>query len=293
MKTQQKRRLLRRTCLVLLILALMGITASWFVAGALIAPHPSSIGPAPSDLPAETISLPSKSGSQIAGWHLMAKDPKGVLVLLHPIRGSRLSMLPRARLFLAAGYSIVMIDLQAHGESKGPCITMGMREKFDARAAVNFAKTTYPKLQVGVVGCSLGGAAALLAAPLPIDALVLEAVFPNIEDAVHNRVRERLGPFASIPAQLLLAWLEPRTGAKTALLRPIDQLPKLTCPIFVLGGKKDAHTPPAETRNMFQSAGGPKELWLVDEAAHVDLYSAAPQEYEARVLSFLKRHLRK
>jgi alpha-beta hydrolase superfamily lysophospholipase len=285
----------RRFCYVAIgvfCLLVIGIFASWFVAGQLVAPRQQEIGLSPADLPATSISLESESGATIAGWHIPADDSKGVIVLLHGIRGSRLSMLERARLLNAAGYSIVMIDLQGHGESLGEQITIGHLEKHDARAAVEFARKQHPNEPIGVIGVSLGGASALLASPLGIDALVIESVYPDIESAVNNRVAARLGPLSDIPAWLLLMQLEPRLGIETSQLRPIDHVSIVGCPVFVISGTEDLHTTAAETRRFYEAANEPKELWLVDGAAHVDLLSKAPTEYRSRVTSFLSEHLR-
>ena len=276
----------------MLVLLFVGLIASWFVAGWLVSPQPRQIGEPPPDLPATSISLVSDSGSTVAGWHIPSETPYGVMVLLHPIRGSRLSMLERARLLHTAGYSIVMIDLQAHGESPGEYITVGHLEKHDARAAVEFARQKHPNEPIGVLGVSLGGASALLSSPLGIDALVLESVYPNINDAVHNRVAAKLGPLSVIPAELLLAQLQPRLGISPSRLRPIDHVSNVGCPICLISGTEDRHTTAKETRQMFAAARQPKEVWLVDGAAHVDLYSASPEEYKTRVIGFLNLHMR-
>lgn len=110
------------------------------------------------------------------------------------------------------GYSVVMIDLQAHGESFGTQSTIGHLEKHDARAAVEFSRNQHPNESIGVIGVSLDGAYALLASPRGIDALIIESVYPDIESAVNNRVAARPGLLASIPAWLLLMQLEPRLG---------------------------------------------------------------------------------
>jgi alpha-beta hydrolase superfamily lysophospholipase len=202
-------------------------------------------------------------------------------------------MIERARLFHSAGYSIVMIDLQAHGESPGAHITLGHLERHDVRAAVEFAREQHPEEPIGVLGISLGGSSALFASPLDIDALVLESVYPNIDDAVHNRVAAILGPFSSIPAELLLVQLNPRLGISRAQLRPIDHLPNVGCPVFLLSGTDDLHTKTAETEEMYSVARKPKQLWLIEGAAHEDLYPAAPKEYESRVLGFFNQFMRK
>lgn len=274
-------------------LLVIGLIASWIVAGKLVAPQLGIIGEPPSDLPATSISLASKSGSTIAGWHLVSDTPNGVIVLLHPNRGSRLSMLERARFFHTAGYSIVMIDLQAHGESGGDHITFGHLERHDVRACVEFAREQHPDEPIGVLGISLGGASALLGSPLEIDALVLESVYPNINDAVHNRVAAKLGPLSTIPAELLLVQLKPRLGIPCSHLRPIDHLLDVGCPVYVISGTEDHHTTVNETKQMLSVARQPKEIWLVDGASHEDLYSASPVEYKSKVLGFFNHHMAK
>ncbi len=284
--------IIRRSVIGLLVLLFLGLVGSWFVAGWLVSPQLRVIGDPPTDLPATSISLVSNSGTTVAGWHIPTETHDGVVVLLHSIRGSRLSMMERARLLHSAGYSIVMIDLQAHGESPGKQITVGHLEKHDVRAAVEFAQQEHPKEPIGVVGVSLGGASALLSSPLGIDALILESVYPNINDAVHNRVAVTLGPLSSIPAELLLVQLQPRFGIVPSQLRPIDHISNVGSPVFLISGTEDRYTTATETKQMFAAAREPKDLWLVDGVAHVDLYRASPQEYKTRVLNFLKQHMR-
>jgi len=103
-------------------------------------------------------------------------------------------MLGRARFLTRAGYSTLLIDFQATGESPGEAITFGWRERFDVLASVRYLNARLPGEPVGIVAVSLGGAATLLATPLlEIRAAVLEAVYPSIERAVANRLRMRLG----------------------------------------------------------------------------------------------------
>jgi hypothetical protein len=57
---------------------------------------------------------------------------------------------------------------------------------------------------VGVLGCSQGGVAALLAPqPLGVDVVVLEEVYPRIGQALENRLRMRVGRLAPILMHLI------------------------------------------------------------------------------------------
>lgn len=158
---------------------------------------------------------------------------------------------------------------------------------------MQFLKGRLPNKAIGIIGTSLGGAATLLATPpLQVDAVVIEAVYPEFDRAIENRIRIRLGSLAPILAPLLVAQLHPRLGVRPSELRPIDHIANLRCPVLVIGGMEDRHTTEAETRLLFEAASPPKELWLIPARGHVDFFEAAGDDYRGRILSFLSTALR-
>jgi len=287
---------MRRTRLIALLLLgglLAGLGVLLYAGHLLAAPQRAVIGPPPPDLRAEAVEIPSASGSRLRGWLCRVPGSRGVVILMHGVRANRLSMVRRARLFRDHGYSVLLFDFQAHGESPGEHITFGHLESRDARTALDLVHRELPGQPVAAIGSSLGGAAAVLAdPPLDLDALVLEAVYPTIEEATRNRLRIRLGALGPPLAPLLLAQIEPQLGISPSALRPIDRISRVRCPVFVISGAEDQHTTPAQTKALFATAPNPKQLWLVPGAAHVDLDRFAGAEYERRVLEFLADALR-
>lgn len=287
------RPLFRRIVIGLLVLTLLGFAVAWYVGGSLVAAHQHEIADPPLSLNITEFTIASQSGATLVGWASSTPDPRGVVLLLHGIYGSRQSMLTRIEMLDAAGFATVAIDFQSHGESEGEMITIGYLERHDVAAAVDYAREEYPDLPLGVIGVSLGGAAALMAQPMELDALVIESVYPTVRDAINNRVRARLGDWYPLPAWLLLAQFKPRIGVSPDQLRPVDHLPSVSCPILIASGSDDLHTTEAETRSMYELAKEPKSLWIVDGAAHVDLLTANPAVYRQEVIGFLETHLAK
>jgi predicted alpha/beta hydrolase len=204
---------------------------------------PATIGPPPIELGAETVTFPSESGSVIHGWFSLSQTRRGAVLLLPGARANRLAMVGRARFLRDSGYSVLLIDFQATGESPGAAITFGWRERFDVLAAVQFLNRRLPGEPIGIIGTSLGGAAALLATPpLEVQALIIEAVYPSIERAVVNRLRMRLGRFGPLAASILLIQLRLRLGVAAAELKPVDHVSALRCPVLIIGGTDDQHT---------------------------------------------------
>lgn len=264
---------------------------AWWVGSQLVQPVRHRV-PLPADFAAETLEI-SGPDRNIAAWWLDRGEGAPAVLLLHPVRADRAVMLSRARLLVRHGYSVLLIDLQAHGETPGTAITFGWRESADVRAALAWLRRQGAARRVGVVGCSLGGAALLLGAqPAGIDAAVLEAVYPRAGRAIENRIRLRLGPLAPVLTPLLVAQLRLRLGVSASDLEPIRSIGRLGAPVLVLAGAEDRHTTLEESRELFAAGAEPKELWVVPGARHQDLLAFDPQGYEAAVLGFLDRHLR-
>jgi pimeloyl-ACP methyl ester carboxylesterase len=270
--------------------AVIGFVALYGVGWQLSRPVPARIGAAPVDLRAETIVFPSGSGSMIHAWVSRGDTHKGVILLLPGVRSNRLSMIDRARFLRADGYSTLLMDFQATGESPGDAITFGWRERLDVIAAVRNMRQAFHGEPIGAIGMSLGGAAIVLAAPeLNIQAAVLEAVYPSIDAAVENRLRMRLGRFGAALSPLLLVQLGPRLGISPSELKPVDRIGSLRCPILMIGGAIDEHTTLEDTQRLFAAAREPKELWIIPGAAHADYLNARGDDYQRRVLAFFER----
>ena len=269
----------------------VGATTSWVLGSQLIRPanHPV---PLPAGFPAQVVSLPGP-GYAIAGWWLDQGGNSPAILLLHSIRADRSSMVSRAKLLIGHGFSVLLIDLQGHGETPGTAITLGSRESADARAALEWLKSVAPSRRIGVIGCSLGGAAVLLGPqPSGFDAVVLEAVYPRVVGAVENRIRIRLGPLAPVLTPLLLVQLQPRLHVSPRDLEPIRSIPRLGSPVLVVVGSRDQHTTLVESEELFRAAVQPKRLWVVSGARHQDFLTVDPAGYASEVIGFFLEYLR-
>lgn len=283
----------RKLLISLSILILTFCIGVWLTGSILSAPARTSIGEAPSDLAAENVQFQSHSGANIKGWFIRGQKGAGAVILMHGNRANRLSMLGRARFLSHAGFSVLLFDFQAHGESSGDQITFGYRESKDAQAAVEFMRARAPGERIGVIGVSMGGAATLLASPpLDVNAMVLEEVYSTLEQAAANRLTSRLGGWSRILTPLLTWQFGLRSGTSVDALQPIKKVGEIAVPKLLIAGAADRHTTLEESQRMYVAAGGPKELWIVEGAGHIDLHELKRQEYERRVLSFFSAQLK-
>ena len=256
------------------------------------APQRVTVGPPPAAISARTVGLVSGTGETLAGWSVPGIPGRGAVLLVHGIRSDRRILASRMVFLARAGVAVLAIDLRAHGESLGSSITFGRLEALDVAGAVAWLREASPGERLAALGISLGGAAVALATPsVPIDALILESVFPDIASAIANRMRLVAGPMHRLLIPIFMGVGTALTGLRPRDLRPIDALASYHGPVLILSGCEDRLTTPSETRALHAAASGPKELWLVRGAGHVDLASAVGPGYEARILAFVARHL--
>src|SRR5258708_7161796 len=114
----------------------------------------------------EEVSFTSADGTRLAGWWVPAPDPRSVIILCHGMSFHRGQMLPWAEFLWKAGFSLLIFDFRALGESGGDLCTMGLHEPDDVLAAVDYVESRGDArcLPLGALGFSMGGVAVMLAA---------------------------------------------------------------------------------------------------------------------------------
>ena len=273
---------------------LAGTGGALALGDAMTRPALREAGDPPVELQASAVRIATSTGGFVAGWFAAGEPGRGAVLLLHGVRGSRHAMSARALFLHRQGVATLAIDLPGR-ESPARRITFGANESHGVAAALAWMARRCPGERIGAIGVSLGAASLVLAQPDPAPAaVVLESMYPTIEEAVANRLASHVGAPAAMLAPALLWQMPWRLGVTPAQLHPIDVLPSLRSPLLVAGGDADRHTTSAETRRLYDAARGePKSLWIVAGAAHVDLHAFARADYERRVGGFMQDALRR
>jgi pimeloyl-ACP methyl ester carboxylesterase len=281
-----KKRLAAATALLLLL----GMAASWLLGSILVRPTPSQIPP-PTP-PGSDLTLRSSDGLDVAATYWPSRTAGGpAVLLLHGNNASRAATAANAAWLAGQGYAALAIDLRGHGESAVAPRSFGLYESRDAAAALAWLKNRRGHARVAIVGISLGGASALIGekGPLPADALVLQAVYPDIRSAIRNRIAGILGhPPALLLEPLLSYQSHLRLGQPPSRFSPLRAIAAYKGPVLLIGGGEDHHTPPSEIRALYNAAPGPRSLWIAPGLNHPGVSDVRSQAYRARLLAFLR-----
>jgi uncharacterized protein len=242
----------------------------------------------------EDFTVRAPDGIDLRGWKIRPPSPDGNWVLLfHGISDNRTGVLGPAEFLLRHGYSVVMMDSRAHGQSGGDMATFGWKERYDTVAIADGLEATESVHHLAALGISMGAAIALQSAAVDprIEAVAVEDPFANLREESYDYAGLQLSPVlgktlfrpASIFAMREMGSLggfdpDEVSPEKAVAARPFS--------VLLICGTDDHRIPCRHAERIYQAATGPKQLWIVNGAGHAEALGHAPQEYEDRVIGF-------
>ena len=129
--------------------------------------HPPDHDPSFLGLAFENVSVPTEGGIELPGWWIPARGgARGPAVLLvHGWESARDRTLPNAQVLNAAGFHTLTFDVRGHGANPPEELPLTAGEfGADALAGVRVLLARKEVTAVGILGHSMGGIGALLAA---------------------------------------------------------------------------------------------------------------------------------
>lgn len=213
---------------------------------------------------------------------IQGKSKEKCVIILAGIKGNRINCYNHAKLYLKAGYSVLLPDLRGTGESKGDIISFGWNEQKDLIACVKFLhKQGFSK--VSAHGISLGAATIVYSLnDVPnYDFIVLESCYDNIQHAFYNRLEKSKLPIESFyPVEMITGW---RIGVSLDSLSPVDQIVNTDCPVLYFAGDTEQVIKNHETQAIFDNvSSSTKKLHIFKGGKHQDFLRSSKYRDEYR-----------
>jgi alpha-beta hydrolase superfamily lysophospholipase len=242
----------------------------------------------------EEFTVRTTDGVVLRGWKVRAARANGNWVLLlHGRSHNRLVMLLHAEFLLTAGYSVVMMDARAHGESGGAMATYGYLEKGDATAIVDALESSEKVKHLFALGESMGAAVSLQSAAVAprIEAVVAEGAFRNLREVTYDyaglQESELLGKTVLRPAADVSRMIAERQGGFSfEEVSPEKAVTARGFPVLLICGLSDRKIPCRHSEEIFRAAAGRKEIWRVPDTGHEQALKTHRAEFSKRVLKF-------
>ncbi len=252
--------------------------------------------PADLGLDFKPVHFPSADGITMSGWWIPAEGSPNTIILLHGFAGSMDPDLKYVPAFIQAGYNVLMFDFRAHGRSHGIRTSLGALEVNDVIGAIHFAKSCN-SWSIGLMGFSMGGRAALLAAAQHpgIQAVISDGGPLRLSTAVSMDLRRRKVPdnLSPILAFMILLGASIRLFANLFHNDPLVLGGKIApTPVLLIHGDKDPYTRNNELNKLMAKSKGNLQLWRVPGAKHREIDLADPELYLHNVINFFNQHIK-
>jgi pimeloyl-ACP methyl ester carboxylesterase len=198
--------------------------------------------------------------------------------------------MPYVRYLHGVGYDLLTFDLRNHGSSDPDRYPNLLMFSEDIRAAVDFVvrRASGEPRPIGVVGLSIGGAAAIHAAAHDdrIDSVVTVGALAHPGDVMRLEFGKRHVPYFPL-VWLTFAYLQLRIGARFDRFAPVNVIGKARARILLVQGAEDTVVPVEQARRL-AGAGSPAtvRLWVVPGAGHSDCHEQP--EFWGRIDTFLR-----
>jgi uncharacterized protein len=235
----------------------------------------------------EAITFRTDDGLALRGWWHQGARP-AVVVLVHGHQQTRADLLPEATVLAGKGFSTLLFDLRAHGESEGEHSTLGDKERLDVAAAIATAAGRAGPVPLGLLGFSIGATAGADVAwkDERVKAVLLAGMDADVREAIEYDFR-RWGALSQWPALQVAKSRGIDLGA--GHLR--EAIPALAQRgLFVIIGSQEPNLPEMRELVALGKASG-AETWEVEGSGHGRYAQTAPEEYPRRMVEFFERKL--
>ena len=236
----------------------------------------------------------NRDGQGIAYWYFPVEESKATVILIHGYNnpGGKPQMLGHAEYLHDAGYSTVLLDLRAYGESDGNKQTLAVNEWKDVEAVYDKIKSLKENKnkKVGLFGVSMGGATAIMTAGKTGkgDFVIASVPYANFDSLFHFQIKAAgFPPSILYPFMMVAGRIE--LGENYEQFAPSAVIRNVKVPIFLISAKHDEELDGNDAKFLYELANQPKELWEVD-SKH-DVFHEHPNEFKQKILSFLQKYL--
>ncbi len=218
----------------------------------------------------------------------LCDNPDKTIILFHGYRSIAKKDFSCAISFYASlNMNIILVDQRAHGLSEGRIISYGVKERYDARDWVEFAKKEFPNTKIYMSGLSMGAATVMMASD------IVEGVSGIVADCGFTSPKEIIQRVASEDMHLP-KWLVAPVGLMARIFGGFDysystkqSLAKTNVPILFIHGGNDNFVPCYMTEENFEACISRKKKIIVESASHGFSFLVDPDAVSEALKSFI------
>lgn len=247
----------------------------------------------------EHITIRSRDGLTLHGDFLPAEYQSNKLAICgHGYTGCGLKdCVSIAVFFHRMGYNCLIVDHRAHGKSEGDYVGFGILDRFDMKAWIDCMEKRFEgNAEIVLYGVSMGATIAVMTAGLTslspsVKAVVADCAFTSPYDVFAHILKRdyHLPPFPIMNINDMMCRRKAGYGFRD--YSTLDAVQATGVPILFIHGKDDDFVPVWMSEKNYKMCRSPKDILIVDNAAHAASYYENKEAYEAKVKGFLEKYV--
>ncbi len=249
----------------------------------------------------EHITIKSRDGLTLHGDYFPVENGSGKIVICnHGYTGCGIRDCASIAVFFRKklGCDCLVVDHRAHGQSEGEYIGFGILDRYDCREWVRYVKERFgSEKKILLYGISMGASTVLMASGFTnlqrdIKAIIADCAFTSPYEVFSHILRRdyHLPPFPIM--NITDAICRSKAGYGFSDYSTVDAVRVTSIPILFIHGRNDDFVPEWMSEKNYKECISPKDLLIVENAAHGASYYENPAIYEKKVEEFLEKHIK-
>lgn len=218
-------------------------------------------------------------------------DNNQAVILAHGFRNTGDDMGKLAQMYYERGFDILLPDARGHGESAGDYIGYGWHDRLDYLDWIDLLIEEYGAEDIILHGNSMGAATVLMTSgedlPEEVKGIIADSGYSTVKDELAHQLKHLYGLPAFPLLDVTSVITKVRAGYMLGEASAIAQVEENDLPLFIIHGEDDDLVPTEMAHEIFEVAGGEKELWLVPETGHTKAFDNVTEEFQERVGKFI------
>lgn len=244
----------------------------------------------------ERITVRSYDGLRLVAYYLPAEEESDkVMILMHGYRNDGFGDFSGlVEFYHSMGYHLLVPHQRSHGESEGAYICYGVKERYDLKQWAEYIANRFNgNCSIFLSGISMGGATVLMAAglelPDQVKGIIADCAFTSPWD-IFSHVMKKDYRLPQAPFLYAADYIcRSKAGFRLKECSTISCMKNNRIPVLFIHGGRDTFVPTEMSYKNYEACAAPKEILIVDEAAHGTSNLVEPVVYRSTVIKFMEK----
>lgn len=243
--------------------------------------------------PHEDVWIQSDDGLKLHATWFPQEECKKIVICFHGYTSRGMNdYTGLSSYYLPHGYSMLLVDERAHGESEGTYIGFGFLDRMDALKWIDWVlETCGEDVRILLHGTSMGGATVLMTSglnlPEQVKGIISDCAFTSPKE-VFTHVLHTMIHLPAFPIMQISDVINrKRAGYGLDDCNAAREVQKATVPILFIHGSADTFVPCSMCDTIYENCTSPKKKLIVEGAAHAESFYKDTEAYENAMTEFL------